>query len=592
VIRIADRFDPRGAGLLLAGGMCVIPFLQPRHMPPIGTFYDEWLAFAFGLAAMALAACARRNAATRAPALVPCLVLLALALFARAISGLPGYGQSSLLWGLYVVFAALVVMLGSDFAAQFGQERVCDVLATFLLAGALANSFAGVLQVLGIPREIDSLISHLSGTRAIGNVGQANLYANYLALGEASLVYLFARNRIGRTAALVGGSVLVGAGALAASRGYALYSLGFALLAFLAIRMRKDAEIQRLWRVAVILATCVILAQWLVPIGMKLLGFHLEGGFQRNALSEWSGPVGDEATHLRLVAWELAWQMFATAPWIGVGPNAFAGVAFALGLPPEMAGNEVWTSPHNLVLHLLAETGLIGAGLVCLGVCTWIWRSAGQFWRNPDLAQWLLLACVGVECMHALLEYSLLYAHFLAVTAFVMGVGACDSRSISIRGFAMRAVFASSAVVGAVLLGTTLTAYHQFDLASPVAIGRSLAPDHDAARDRKLLAGLGSGLLAPRAELWLFLAFPLNSTELTEKVAVGNRVLRFWPSRDVVIRQSIFLALAGHRAEAVTLLKRGLRTYRNRSKEIAETVDAAPREAREVLQEALTAQGP
>jgi O-antigen ligase len=584
------RFDPRAAGLLLAGGMCVIPFLQPRHMPPIGTFYDEWLAFAFGVAAMALTACARRNSATRMPTLILYLVFFSLALFARAICELSGYAQSSLLWGIYVLFAALLVALGSDFAAQFGQERVCDALATFLLAGALANSIAGVLQVVSIPREIDSFVSHLSGMRAIGNVGQANLYANYLALGEASLVYLFSRNKIGKMATLFGGSVLVGAGALAASRGYVLYGLGSALLAYFAIRRRRDAEIQRLLLAAVILATSIILAQWLVPVGMKLLGFQLEGGFQRNTLSEWNGPLSDVTTHLRLVAWDLAWQMFTAAPWIGVGPNAFAGAAFAHGLPPEMA-DEVWTSPHNLILHLLAETGLVGAGLVCLGVCAWIRNSAGRFWRNPDLMQWFLLACAGVEFVHALIEYSLLYAHFLAVTAFVMGVSASSSQGVSIRGFAIRAIFASSAVAGALLLGTTLLAYHQFDLASPVATGRSLASDHELARDRNSLAELGAGLLAPRAELWLFLAFPLNTTELKEKVAVGDRVLRFWPSRDVVIRQSIFLALAGRRDEAVTLLKQGLRTYRNRSKEIAATVGTAPREAREVLQQALTAQG-
>src|SRR5476649_1033601 len=173
---IIKRFDPRAAGLLLAGGMCLIPFLQPRHMPPIGTFYDEWLAFAFGLTAIALAAWTRRIAATQVPALAVCLALFALTLFARALSGLPGYPQSSLLWGIYVLFAALVVMLGRDIAVNFGQERVCDVLAVFLLAGSLANSVACVLQIVGIPREIESFVSHLSGTRAIGNVGQANLY--------------------------------------------------------------------------------------------------------------------------------------------------------------------------------------------------------------------------------------------------------------------------------------------------------------------------------------------------------------------------------------------------------------------------------
>lgn len=587
-----NRFDPRAASLLLAGGMCLIPFLQPRHMPPIGTFYDEWLAIALGLAAIALTAGARRNTLTHVPALVVCLALFALALFARALSGLPGYPQSSLLWGIYVLFAALVVMLGRDFAVQLGQERACDVLATFLLAGALANSIACVLQIVGIPRALDSFVSHLNGTRAIGNVGQANLYANYLALGEASLTYLFVRGKIRVVAAVACGALLVVTAALAASRASMLYSVGFAFLAYIAARQRDDGQMRKLVRAAFALAACVIVAQWLVPVGVNSLGFHIEGGFERNVASEWDGPVRDEASHLRLVAWEQAWRMFVTAPWIGVGPNAFAGVAFAHGLPPEMAGNQVWTSPHNLVLHLLAETGLIGAGLVCFGVFTWIRKSAGQFWQAPDLAQWLLLACAGVECVHALLEYSLLYAHFLALTALVMGVGAGGSWGISIRAPAMRAIFASSAVAGAIVLGTTLAAYLKFDLASPVATGRSLASDHDLVLDRNSLAQLGAGLLAPRAELWLFLAFPLNNAELKEKVAVGDRVLQFWPSPDVVARQSIFLALAGRRDEAVSLLKKGIRTFRNRSGAIAKTVEVAPREAREMLQEALPAPNP
>ena len=88
------RFDPWAMALLFAGGMCLIPFLQPRHMPPIRAFYDEWLAFAFGLAAIAFAAGAGRRAATQIPALAVSLALFALYLFARAIVGQPVYPQS------------------------------------------------------------------------------------------------------------------------------------------------------------------------------------------------------------------------------------------------------------------------------------------------------------------------------------------------------------------------------------------------------------------------------------------------------------------------------------------------------------------
>src|SRR4051812_38738026 len=48
------RLDHLALSLLAAGAMCLVPFIQPRHSSPIGTFYDEWLAFAFGLTAITI----------------------------------------------------------------------------------------------------------------------------------------------------------------------------------------------------------------------------------------------------------------------------------------------------------------------------------------------------------------------------------------------------------------------------------------------------------------------------------------------------------------------------------------------------------
>ena len=575
---------------MLAGGMCVIPFLQPRHMPPIGTFYDEWLAFALGLAAIGFAAGDRRNSATHVPVLAWCLVLFSLFLFVRALGAWQGYFQSPLLWSLYVIFAAALVILGHALATRFGQERVCDFLASVLLAGALANSLAGVLQIMGIPKEIDSFVSNLRGIRATGNLGQANLYANYIALGEASLVYLFARARLGRMAAFTGGILLVGAASLAASRGTILYSAAFAFLGFIAISRQKDERARRVGYASLALGASAIAMQWLVPAGMNLLGFHLESGFRRNESFESEGTIRDEAMHLRLVAWNVAYQLFMNSPWFGVGPDGFAGAAFAAGLPPEMSGNGVWTSPHNLLLHLLAETGLVGTAFVVFGLVAWLLRAGSRFWRHPDARHWWLLGCVGVECLHAMLEYPFWYAHFLALTALIMGVGtrADNGHGVELQTNGLRVVFASCAAVGTILIGVHLAAYFDFDRASPVAAGRSLASDGDIERDRDSLKRLSGTLLAPHAELWLFLALPFDAGNSAEKIALGERVLQFWPSRVVVVRQSIFLALAGRREEAVALLSKSLRTFRTQDQAIAEAIQAAPQAARDMLLPALS----
>lgn len=63
-----------------------------------------------------------------------------------------------------------------------------------------------------------------------------------------------------------------------------------------------------------------------------------------------------------------------------------------------------------------------------------------------------------------------------------------------------------------------------------------------------------------------------------------------WPSHEVVTRQSIFLALAGRREEAVALLEHGLRTFSNRRRMITETIASAPGEAHDTLQPVLNRQ--
>jgi O-antigen ligase len=569
--------------LLLAGAMCVIPFLQPRHFPPIRTFYDEWIAFALGAGAIGMAAFARRSQVARIPGLALWLGAFAIFLSARAFSGLATYPQGPLLWAIYAIFAALLVMLGHDLVGHFGQERVCDMLASFLLLGALLNSISGVLQVVGIPRQIDAFVSYLNGTRAIGNIGQSNLYANYLALGEASLAYLFARDKIGRGSTVVAALLLMSGAALAGSRTSLLYALLFALLGYIEMRRASDMSCRRLGISAITLAIAGVLMQWLVPAGLKAVGFSIEGGFDRNSVEWESGR--DDSTHLRLLGWQLAWRLFITAPWMGVGPGEFAGAGFVHGLPLELAANDLWTSPHNLVLQLLAETGLIGAGLVGAGLLIWLRRSANQFFGSANLALWWVLACTGIEILHAMLEYPFWYSHFLAVTALIMGVGA--SGGTSFNPTTVRMLFASSAVAGTVLLGINLRDYFRFELSSPIYAGRTLAAESELERDRSTLMQLSRGLLAPKAELFLFLSLSLESGNPSEKIALGERVMHTWPLREVVLRQCIFLALAGREADARGLLNLARITFTNRGKMIHDAVDSAPEKARWVLEPVL-----
>ncbi len=566
----------RGASLLLAGAMCVIPFLQPRHFSPIRTFYDEWLAFAFGLAAIGLAMIGRRSEAPRIPALSWCLTLFALILFVRGFGNIAAYPQLPFLWSCYALFAALLVVLGLDLATYFGREYVCDVLAAFVLTGALANSIAGVLQVTGIPQPIDAFISYLSGKRAIGNVGQPNLYANYLALGEASLAYLWGRGKIRLSLATIAGLLLLPAAALAASRAYLVYLGYFLFLAWLVLRRYEGGFGRRVCIAAIALAIVGSQLQWIVPEVLRAYGFFIE----RASSSEWTSGV-DASTGLRLLVWQLAWELFAAAPWLGVGPGEFPGAGFAHGLPIELTANLVWTSPHNLLLQLLSETGLVGALPVGIGLFLWTIDAKNEVRFGKSPAMWWIAACVGVEIIHALLEFPLWYAHFLAIAALLMGIGA--SGGLIVRGIPIRPAIAVCSLAGILGLVSTVYDYARFDLAIAASDGRSLATQSRTIADRAMLRDLRGGLLTPRIELMLFLSLPLDSNDVSEKIAMGERVLRIWPSTEVISRQAIFLAIAGRHEAAVTLLSHGMMSSTSQRKKIAFLLTEAPPAAHAVL---------
>jgi len=253
-------------GLLLAGGMCLLPFLLPYHQQPVLSFYPEWLAVALGVAA-ALVILAHRgfkaNAAWPAPALW--LAAFAIFLLLSAALGHQAYPQVALLAGLYVLYAILMVLLGAQLVATLGIERVAIVLAGFVLAGAVANSIAGVIQFYGRPELFEHIIAELRSPRAYGNIAQSNLYTNYLALGQAALLFLWLRARLRTAYAVAALLLLVVASALSGGRGALLYVIWFMVLGIPVARLLEPSDARRLKWGAIGVAGALIAAQLLVP---------------------------------------------------------------------------------------------------------------------------------------------------------------------------------------------------------------------------------------------------------------------------------------------------------------------------------------
>ena len=539
--------------------MFLLPFLVPYHQQPVLSFFPEWLAAALGAAA-ALAALAGRDFRADAALPAPALWLGAFAMFLalRAASGDQAYPQLSVLAALYVLYAVLMIQLGAQLAAAHGVERVAAVLAAFLLAGALVTAGAGVIQFYGRPALYEDFIAELRGSRAYGNIAQANLYANYLALGAASLIYLWLRGRVRSVAAIAALGLIALGSALSGSRSALLYALWLAALGPLAARMpdRKDAKRMQLG--AYCAAGAMALAHFAVPWinGASNLGPVAADALDRFATS--SQQHGEP----RLAIYATALRVFASAPLAGTGTGEFAGAAFAHGLDPSLTRiAEVWTSPHNLALQLLAETGAIGTILVLGGLGIWVLQFVRRYRADANPALWWVAAIAGVGLLHSLIEFPLYSAHFLGVTALLVGASAAvvSRRPAIVRWARIAGVAAVSAIAFA--LAILLQDYVRLDTARVTGTAMTLAPPAQAQRDAEIMRATTRGLLAPVAELWIVIGTPLDRSELAGKLAMSERVAHCWPANGVLVRRAALLAMDGRSREARDLLDQALRAF-------------------------------
>jgi hypothetical protein len=559
--------EVRAVSRLLAGSLCLLPFLLPYHQQPILSFQAEWLAAALGIAAILAALSERGSAFTTVP--LPAILLLAFSFFlaAQVFLGKPVYPQLPVMGAFYALYAALLVWLGAQLAAGAGIERSAGVLAAGLLIGALANAAAGVIQFYGLPELLRGIVDELHDdpqhNGVYGNIAQPNLYANFLALGGTALLYLRQRGGLRAVYALAAAALLAWGCALSGSRSALLYPLWFIALGTLAGRLHAGVDARRLEFATYGLATMMLAAQVAIPWFNHLLelGPANQGALERAVQISGSNADG------RWQAWLLALRVFADAPLSGAGIGEFAGAAFGIGLAPEMAPGQVWTSPHNLPLQLLAETGALGGFLALAALCAWCWQAGRRYFAASQPTMWWVVAAVGIELIHSMVEFPLWNAHFLGVTALLMGLGTAPGTVSGAASRLSRIAAAGICLVLAFALALLLRDYLRLDATRATGTSMTLASPADTARDAAVMRELAQGLLAPTTELWIFLGAPLDRSELAGRLRMSERVARYFPSNSVIVRRSVLLAYDGQTAEARSLLARALRSFPQRCQE-------------------------
>ena len=533
------------ASLTLIGLMVTVPFLQIYHTPPAPAFYVELAAFILGLAALSLLLSGRYWHRLALPPVILAPAGLFLVLLLQLNLGMVPYHETQVIALLYLLWAMLLIILGSVLRHDQGLTAISTTLAWYVLVGGEVSAIIGLLQHYDIHSFLDVFITARNSNGLSGNIGQSNHYASYICLALASLVFLCASDRLSARAALPLALPLLFVLPLSASRSSWLYLFALLALSLLYRFCNKDSKASatgiRLTVMSCLLLAGCALMQWLVQTAWFAAPSETPSLTIADKLFAQAAGAA-----IRFHLWHEAWLMFLQAPLLGTGFGQFSWHHFqTLTLLPDPAITGIYNHSHNLFMQLLAETGLAGALPVIAGLLVWL---AGLRRQAFDLSLWWFLALLAVIGIHSLLEYPLWYSHMLGPVAILLGAGSREGLLLHLPRMGKWLMVAALAA-GSWTLFAVQQDYQKIE--------QVMNTSGDAPQDRSLnnhdLAVLqtlhGRTLLSPYVDYALASAIEPNEEKLSLKLTVSQRVMQFHPSGPAVYRHAVLLAL-NHQSEA------------------------------------------
>lgn len=541
-------FSPR-LSLFMLGMMLIVPFLLPHHRQPIPSFFSEWLAVFFG--SLALLPLLKRD--NWQPMQFPVIALVPLGLLAvllvQLMMGTVAYWQQHLLVAMYLLWALMLMLLGSNLRHQLSLEQVAPVLAWALLISGVLSALIVGLQWLGI--EAGGWVFPRRGGAFVANTGQANHLANLTGLALGSLLYLHALGRLGKLNTAWIALLLLAALALTGARAGWLYMLLLLLLAgFFYFKTKAESTRYLLWGSALLLAAFAVL-QYFLPFIHELAS--ASGIFSSGNLPMLPGErliVAAQGESIRLQFIEVAWRIFQTHPLLGVGFGQYPWHDLLLADEITHAAGTA-THSHNLLMQVLAEAGLVGFIILFAGLAYWLWAGRRE---AMTLSRWWLLALLGVLFAHSMLEYPFWYTYFLGPAALLLGLG--ESRALQLR-LSLGGLLSLALLLFAGFCLATL-GKHEIKLerwANHKQLHKLSAEEFDAfATDMSTIRK--NSPLAPFADTMLLLSLPMDKRDLKDKIAATERLLQARPYVGTAYRYATLLALDGRQDEALAHLER------------------------------------
>ncbi len=548
--------------LVCAGLMWLFPFLYYVHAHPLTTFYQEWGAVVLGLCAMPLLVTQRYWQEPEIPRIVLLPIGLMLLILVQSAFGKVAYFGQALLIALYLMWAALLIMLGHRLRALLGMPALATVLSVFLVLGAELNALIGLLQHYHWHSFLDAVVVVKTGSAVYGNMAQANHFADYITLGLISLGLLRMRRQMRVWQVAVLAAPLLFVMALSGSRSPWLYLLFMTGMSLLWQRREWQGGVEDSGNPPAypdkpyrqLLYYCLLL----------LLGFALMNAlvqlpwFAAGTTSAQRLLEGGTGNSVRLYLWHEAWLIFTQFPLLGAGFGQFAWQHFQLG--PVLQGANItglYNNAHNLVMHLAAEMGLAGLSVLLGALGLWLVQARRD---QRTIYHWWGYGLLAVLAIHSLLEYQLWYAYFLGIAAIALGMLDTTTFRLKLRGVGRLSV-AVILLLGVVSMVQLMQGYRNMEGVLTMSTASTLESEATRRRNDGLIALYDKPLLHPYAELFLSSILTVSDDHLADRRTMNERAMRFVPISPVVYSEALLLALSGEQAAAQLQMERAIWSY-------------------------------
>lgn len=246
---------------------------------------------------------------------------------------------------------------------------------------------------------------------------------------------------------------------------------------------------------------------------------------------------------VRLELWRQAIDVWHTSPWIGVGafnflPTVYATESLNVHRPLD-------TYAHNVVLQILAEFGIVGAGALGTVALLWLRR---LFVRRRELqaTDAVILLWLGIISVHAVLEFPLSYTYFLLIFCLSLGMILRPEWTQSAARLPLRAPMLGLVLCLLACAAVLFSDYRKLDRLFWLEDQRGAFAAAPTPEVRALVTAAAADVEVFRvqADHLLGLSEPINKDDLPRKIADADRLLAQSPQPIVSVRRIVLAILA------------------------------------------------